>query len=343
MISELGWIYLFNIILNTVLSFYTSILFVLMFVFLLRIKHPRIKTFCYAMPFCKIIFDLFLYQLPNWALATDLNPLLAPIGTRVFSIGLSPWLEIGLSLENGLSFSLADLIALHLGPMWIQRICILGITGTLIAIILYTFRMIQSLFHIRHIVHNAKPLQRALPHPLLNSLIFEKQIQCRITNAISSPCIFGKTLLFPCSLMSDLSEHEFEAIVVHELAHLQWKDPLIRILCSSIATIFWWLPSNWWHQCMVNLQERASDQAIDRFGISKLDLAEAIVKTAKNSTASYINIALSLVEHPTHFAKRIEELLQHEPKQRSPYGKIIQYGLLVLLMSIILFGKLWIF
>jgi len=339
---ELGWIYLFNIIVNSILSFYTSVFLVLMFVCFLRIKHPRVKNFCYALPFGKIVLDLFLYRFSDWALAMDINPLLAQVGTRTLSIQINPFFGIQLNMQNGCTFSLADTIALSVDPLWIQWIGVIGLVGSFIALVLFAIRTIRDYQNIRRIVQSAKPLQRAILRSSLSSLARKKNIRCLTSDAIHSPCIFGKALLFPRHLIDILSQAEFEAIIAHELTHLQWKDHVARMLCALISAAFWWLGARWWHQCMANFQESAADRAIHQFGISKYDLAEAILKTAKNRHNAPLSPAISLIEHPTYFLNRMQMVLQIEHDRHSRW-RAAQYGLLVLGLSAILFGKMWIF
>lgn len=339
---ELGWIYLFNVIVNSILSFYTSIFLILIFICFLKIKHPRIKTYCYALPFGKMVLDLFFYRFSNWALAMDINPLLAQIGSRTLSIRINPFFGIRLNMQNGSTFSPADIIALSVDPLWIRGIGIIGVVGSFIALVLFAARTIRDYQTICRIVLKAKPLHRAVLHPSLNAFIRKKSIRCLITESIRSPCIFGRALLFPCHLAGILSQTEFEAIIAHELTHLRWKDHITRTLCALIAAIFWWLGAEWWRRRMANFQETAADRAIHQFSISKLALAKAILKTAKNRHETPPNPAISLIERPINFVNRMQMILQHGHDRRSKW-KAVQYGLLASGLGAVLFGKMWIF
>jgi len=336
--SELSWIYVFNIIINSVLSFYTSIVLVAFMVFILRVKQPRIKIFCYLLPFCKICIDPFFYRFSNWALAFDINPLLAKAGTRILSIQINPFMGIQLSMHDGRTFSLADAFALYVGSLWIRLIVIASITGMIIASVFFVVRLIRNFVRIRGIVENAEPMFWQTFHSQLN----KRQVKYMISSAVRSPCVAGKTLLFPPNLIDALSQQEFEAIIAHELAHLQWKDSAVRIICGFISTIFWWLPAAWWRNKLENLQEMASDQSIHSFGISKFDLASAIVKTAKNEQSPFHPL-ISFTKHSTNFKNRMNVILQYEQNQQPFICKVLQYGILAFGLCAILFGKMWIF
>ena len=94
---------------------------------------------------------------------------------------------------------------------------------------------------------------------------------------------------------------------------------------------------------MENLQEKASDQAIHRFEISKFDLAEAVLKVARNTQPRFLKSAISFVERKTSLINRMQMILQHEPAPGALGWRSIQYGLLGLCLCSILFGKMWIF
>ena len=85
----------------------------------------------------------------------------------------------------------------------------------------------------------------------------------------------------------------------------------------------------------------AADLMIHRFGISKIALAEAVVKTAK-ARGVPSKLVFSFVGRRSSFRKRMEMILQ-EPMKQALGCKAMQYGLLGLSLFSILFGKLWIF
>jgi beta-lactamase regulating signal transducer with metallopeptidase domain len=342
MSPDLGWIYLFNIIVNSVLSFYTSILFVAFLICFLRIRAPRIKALCCLMPFCKIGLDLFCYRFSNWALAFDINPLLAEIGTRTLSIQINPFAGIQLSMQDGHTFSLADVIALSAGPLWIQMIVITAIAGTIIAAALGLIRLVRDMIWASRIIQNAAAIHRPMLNPRLKSWVKAKNAKYFASSAIHSPCVIGKALLFPSNLLDTLTQREFEAIIAHEMAHLRWMDRTIRIICRFLSAVFWWIPTQWWHNHMNHLQERASDEIIHPLGISKFDLAEAIVKAARNTQTPCLESAISFMESRTSLKTRIQLILE-EHRERSLGKRAVQYSLLALGLCSILFGKMWIF
>lgn len=340
--ADLGWITLFNIIVNSVLSFYTSVILVLGFLLILRIKSPRVKALCCTLPFFKICIDLFFYQFSHWALAFDIDPMCEPPGTRWLNCGLGYFFNIGFNLNNGLTFSPADLIACSVNPFWIRFMGMLGLGVMLLSCGIFCYRLIRHLRDMQHMIRDSKPLSKPVLNSPLKIQLSQRHIHCVETEKIQSPCIFGKHILFPRGLCSTISQREFEAIVAHELSHYRWKDSLVHILCVVISSVFWWLPVRWWMKRLSFFQEMAADQTIHAFGISKIDLAQAILKTVKKETLSLIPLT-SFQGRSPFLMKRVQNLLKYSPHAHSLMKIGVQFMCLAFGLSAILFGRLWIF
>ncbi len=159
---------------------------------------------------------------------------------------------------------------------------------------------------------------------------------------ITSPCIVGKRILFPASLTTTLSSEETEAVIAHELGHCHWKDCGLRLVCSFIASLFWWIPSRWWLKRIEEKQEQASDEMIYRFGISSLALAEAVLKTAQKAKEMPSTLAIPFVGRRLWLKRRMQRILSERAKPNAKW-RALQFGLLICSLLSVLFGKLWIF
>jgi beta-lactamase regulating signal transducer with metallopeptidase domain len=338
--QELYWIYAFNVIVNSFLSFFTTIVLVEICIRLLRINHPRVKCIGYFLAPSKICLDFFLYHYSNWALLHGVNPI-AETGTRNLSLMINPFAGIQFSMQDGKTFSLADMIALSMGLSWIRMVVLIAIMGVVIGFIAYGVRVIREKRYVGLIVRLSLPFARSIVNLPLASWLKKRQVRLAVTSFVDAPCIAGKTILFPSALINNLSAEEYEAIIAHEMAHLQWKDCSLRLVYSIVATVFWWIPTSGLQRRIEEMQEMAADLMIHRFGISKIALAEAVVKTAK-ARGVPSKLVFSFVGRRSSFRKRMEMILQ-EPMKQALGCKAMQYGLLGLSLFSILFGKLWIF
>lgn len=339
--QDLYWIYGFNIIVNSVLSFFTMIILIEPLMRLLRVKHPRAKGVCRLLPFCKICIDTCFYDFSNWALLQGINPILAEIGARTLSIMVNPFAGIQFSTQSGATFSLADVIALSMDIFLIKTIVTLAIVGSVVACTLHLIRILRAKRSVDRMVRNSTTID--LPN-LSNDLaqwMKQKRVQCALTVAVSIPCIIQKTIFFPAGLLNDLSQEEVEAIVAHEMGHFQWQDGRLRLICSLIAALFWWIPTKWWQRCIEDMQEQSADAMIHQFDISRFALAEAVLKTARSARLP-VESSCAFVERHLPIKNRIKMILQ-EPEQQTLAWKVIQYGFLGLGLLSILFGKLWVF
>jgi beta-lactamase regulating signal transducer with metallopeptidase domain len=340
--EQLCWIYAFNLVANSTLSFFTTILLIEIFMFLFRINHPRMKAICRALPFFKISLDLCYYHFSNWALLHGMNPILAKTGTRQLSIMLNPLTGIQLSMQDGKTFSIADIVALSMDPFWIRMIIFVTVTGSIIAISLRLVRIFQEKQYVSWILQESSPISFPNLNPSLSTWMEKRQITLAVSNEVTSPCIVRKRILFPAPLTNTLSQEEIEAVIAHEIAHCCWKDCDLRLVCSFIALTFWWIPSRWWQKQMEEMQEQAADAMIDRFGISQLALAKAVLKTARGTTEAPSVLVFPFVGRRKWLERRIHKILCRSPKPVAKW-RIIQYGLLICSLLSILFGRLWIF
>lgn len=339
---QLYWTYAFNILVNSVLSFFTTLLLIEFFLFIFRIKHPRMKVLCRALPFCKLCLDPLLYQFSNWSLSHGMNPMLAEIGTRKLSGMFNPFAGIQFSLEDGKTFSVADLIALTVNPLWIQGIVCIVIVGAAATIILHGIRTIYEKQKIAQMIWDSRPYALKSGNPSLVAWMKKKRVSLAISNEVFSPCLLGKTILFPASLVEDFTNEEFDAVIAHELAHCHWKDSALRLFCSFVAALFWWVPSRWLQRGIEEMQEQASDRIIHRFGITPLALATAVLKTAQQTKEKPSLLSISFAGDRLLLKNRMCQILQ-EPTKCSLGWRVMQYGLLISFMLFVLFGKLWIF
>ena len=327
------YFYLFNIIVNSALSFFTAFILMSLGLFIFHIKHPRIKSICYALPFIKPFIDIFLYDFSSWALPFGLNPNIADKGSRFLSavIGTYPGVRLQFSigeLDTGWTYSIADVLALKISPFLLKMgcLCILCISlGSL------------ALFFMKWSIE-----KKALSALLERSSLYRSRLgSFFLSSEVSSPCAsFGK-VIFPCSLKHILLQEEKEAVLAHEYEHIRWKDSFLRMFVRAVSSFFWWIPMGFLEKKIEREQELAADLSIYRLGISKMALATAMLKVAKHthpiSGLSYVAFTGKGV-----LSDRVEKIL----KGKAPLitvRKSICTLLLAWLFLYCLLGKLWIF
>jgi len=91
--------------------------------------------------------------------------------------------------------------------------------------------------------------------------------------------IKSPTVVLPRESLS-WSKRRLKSTLLHELAHTERKDPLIRTLSSLIKALCWFHPLVWYaHRELVHHQEQACDELAMQSGISATDYAEDLLAT----------------------------------------------------------------
>jgi beta-lactamase regulating signal transducer with metallopeptidase domain len=84
---------------------------------------------------------------------------------------------------------------------------------------------------------------------LAQKLNIEKKVSAYFSKHIDTPMMIGffkPVILLPVAMINHLSIQQFEAILLHELAHIRRNDYLLNLLQSIIDTILFFNPFTWW-------------------------------------------------------------------------------------------------
>jgi beta-lactamase regulating signal transducer with metallopeptidase domain len=84
---------------------------------------------------------------------------------------------------------------------------------------------------------------------LAEKLNIEKKVSAYFSKYIDTPMMIGflkPVILLPVAMINHLSAQQFEAILLHELAHIRRNDYLLNLLQSIIDTVLFFNPFTWW-------------------------------------------------------------------------------------------------
>lgn len=350
MIHDLYWIYGCNIVINSALSFATTLILVLMGLFIFRVKDPRIKSMVMTIPLFKLVIDLFLYNFSDWALLHEINPVEAEPGSRT----LMMWLHLPLPATTGIqlltsegrTFTLADLMTLSIHPGWVKAAFAVVAVVTVCFLGVWSLRFQKSFKLYRTLIYTARPCRKPIFNPLLNYKLNRARIAIVTSQDISVPCalgVFRKYIVFPETLLKELSQTEFEAVVAHEYDHLRWYDSIVRLGSSLLGSVFWWIPMRRCIAYIERLQEYACDRKVVEKGVDPADLAAAICKAAKFAKQPGTPCLCACFVDKYTVSYRIKRLLAEPAKNRMKVLRWMQNLAVAVLMTVILLGKFWIF
>lgn len=94
--------------------------------------------------------------------------------------------------------------------------------------------------------------------------------------------IFRHTIAVPEGLSKELRASEFEAVLLHELAHAKRRDNLTAGFVHLLTCLFWFHPMLWWiERRLIEEQERTCDEIALRHGAAPEEFVSGILKVCR--------------------------------------------------------------
>jgi D-alanyl-D-alanine endopeptidase (penicillin-binding protein 7) len=165
-----------------------------------------------------------------------------------------------------------------------------------------------------------------------------REVRLRVIDGLASPVTAGwwrPVVLVPASLVSGMPPQLLEALLAHELAHVQRCDYLVNLAQNIIETIFFYHPAVWWisHRIRVEREQIADDVAASKLGEPRrLALALSELERLQFSTHH-----LAQAANGGDLMSRIKRLLRPEPQALNWKAAIPVLGLAA--MSAALFAQ----
>jgi beta-lactamase regulating signal transducer with metallopeptidase domain len=117
------------------------------------------------------------------------------------------------------------------------------------------------------------------------SLPVRLPVRLRVSNAAIEPALRGiwrPTITVPAGLAETLSAEEFQAVLLHELAHVRRFDNLSASFVHAVACLFWFHPLLWLLEKRLLVErERACDEMVVASGARPQIYASGILKVLK--------------------------------------------------------------
>lgn len=317
--------FILNIFLNSFLAFFTVAFLIEGVIFLFRIRQGRFAATLRMIPILKLPLDLYLYDFSRWSYSQGINPWNCEEGTRTLSVTfgwisqITDWLflptnsGIQLTVPGDLTFTIADLIGHTINPIILKVFALLMMSFTIDFVIRKLFLYYLSLRALESLAKSSQPLCKKMRNSTLSSCIRKCEVKILTSPTLTgSPFVAGlisSIVYIPNHLSKNLSRKEYEAVLAHEIEHVQYKDSLVRLTLDFIRTVFWWVPTKWLCARIEEGQEVGCDLKCKKYGIDSTDLVSAVCKCAKYSVNTPNHIfAHQLAKHT--ILKRVNILLQ---------------------------------
>jgi len=286
-----------NAMVSSLLAFYFSFLITLSGRYF--IKSKRILFYFSLLPLFKVFCDMLFSSHSHWIYHHGEIIRNGIPNSRTLSIFLGyqgfPFMGMKFEVKNLYTFSLGDICFELLGRWLILSVGFLYLLITLYYILskvvswYKTRKWIQTLLSCSSLYQYKKgiPVYQTFEH-------------------IHSPLILGifkPKVIFPKNLLEIYTEDEYQAILSHEFAHIQYKDNLCSALVFWIESLFWFIP---FRKKMLKeayfYREVSCDQKCDT-----LSVITALNKT--QTTDIKVPFAIAFSPNTKELSKRIESLI----------------------------------
>lgn len=243
----------------------------------LRRTHARVRHGIWLLASLKFLVPFALLaaagrSVAEWALPTSTPR--ASVAIRWLDHSLSFWNLDGAVGSTGPAFALPPVLVLVVAALWAA-----GAGGLL----LWRWRRWRGL---SRLARAATPLKDGRERAALQRVPRNSTRPLRIDllpcASTLEPGVLGilhPKLLWPAGLSDQLTDTELEAILAHELCHVDRRDNLSALLQMVVETVFWFHPLVWWLGArLVGERERACDEEVLSMGSDKCSYAEGILK-----------------------------------------------------------------
>jgi uncharacterized protein (TIGR03435 family) len=144
----------------------------------------------------------------------------------------------------------------------------------------------------------------------------------------TEPGVFGivhPVLMLPKGVTGNLSTAQMEAVVAHEVCHVQRHDNLWAALHMIVSAIFWFHPLVWWiGRQLITEREAACDDVVLEQSHSAMEYAEGILNICK----FYLEVPVACVSGVTgaDLKKRIAHILSGSAAERLSMARKLVLG-----------------
>lgn len=151
-----------------------------------------------------------------------------------------------------------------------------------------------------------------------------KRISARLSDEVSVPLVIGgwkaAVVLLPVGA-EEWSDQRLESVLMHELAHVQRRDPLVMIITAIACALHWINPLTWWAARRASVdREEACDMMVLSAGADRFEYAQDLLDTARviSRPSPMFVSAVSHMATLSNLRQRVEALLS----DRRPVAKL---------------------
>jgi beta-lactamase regulating signal transducer with metallopeptidase domain len=163
----------------------------------------------------------------------------------------------------------------------------------------------------------------------------KKQIKIGFSHHVQTPLIVGQikpVILFPFSVVNQLSEKEVEFILLHELAHYARSDYWANLLQSFVEVLFYYHPAVYIISMYIREErENCCDEfALKTIGGQPVDYAKTLIRLQEFEAGKSPELSLAFTGKNKIFMDRIKKILNMN-QQKNVKNEHVFLSMLVVL------------
>ena len=204
--------------------------------------------------------------------------------------------------------------ALTIPGQWAVFIFLLWAAGAFVAMV----RLVTGLWHLRELRRSCTPIVRGDLDPLVCRSVDMIRMSGSITVASSDqvrvPAAIGfwkRTIVLPTWAVEELPAADLNAILLHELAHLQRGDEWTNLIQKIVRSLFFFHPAVWWIEKQLSVErEMACDDAVLEQTANPRGYASCLISLLEKSLAHRgWSMAQSAVHRAHEASMRLAQIL----------------------------------
>lgn len=224
---------------------------------------------------------------------------------------------------------------------------LLGLIGAWLSIVAFKLlKLTLSFASVRRLRNNASPVTSPDDFRLLPKRL-SRRMDIRTTEQLSSPVAVGPfqaAILIPAGLRDQLSEDEFQQILLHEAAHLERRDDWTLLFQRIVECFLFFHPAVWW---IGSRMQSEREMACDEWVISRTQRPVAYVSSISRLVelrlgVESLTLAPGLAVDRGNLLVRMRRILENglpTSSNLSSRQMAVAVGLLTLVIALIVFSS----
>jgi beta-lactamase regulating signal transducer with metallopeptidase domain len=158
--------------------------------------------------------------------------------------------------------------------------------------------------------------------PTVERAEHHRRFEVRVSDQVNVPMAIGflrPAIVFPRSLLSELSPEQVNQLVLHESTHLLRYDDWTNLLQKLIQAVLFFHPAVWWLENKLTLErEMACDEAVVDETRDARSYAECLATLAeKSALRRSLALVQAAVSRLRHTSFRVEQVLALDKEKRN--------------------------